>query len=601
MQLIPHSHSVQAGALRAEYADGTLRYLKLGSAELLRMIYFALRDEQWATVPLTIVEQDVQASDDSFVVRYRAQNQQDGRVIVDWEGTLTGAPDRHVEFHIRGTFREAFRSNRAGFCVLHPLHGTSGQPFTVTTPSGERVNHRFPRYIAPHQPATNIQALHWSTADGIACSLEFAGDIFEMEDQRNWTDASYKTYCTPLDQPAPVAYQAGDVVEQRVSLHVLTEAEISPEDNLVRVRWQNTPLDWPTIGSCVPLDLKDADLKSTDPLAQLPLDSLRADLAWGSAGWKEQWQRIRTLAERLGKPLHLVLHYAQGDAEQLLKALAADTAPNTLEAISVVEKGQGIASESFTERMVPLLRQHFPAVKVGIGTTNYFTQLNRTRPNLALADFTFYANGAQVHAFDNASIMETIAGQAANVVSARQFSGDCPVRVSPVGLHARFNPDAAAPPGDQLAYAFAPDERQYSPFTAAWMVGSLAALATAGAAHVDFFDLLGARGLVQGNTLSPAYHVLRRILDQQPKQLIPATSSQPLAVSALGAETPAGRVLYLANHLSTSVTVAFDSGLNGSPTWQTDQSAQGQTVQPSNSNAPATLILPPHHCVELSE
>ena len=29
------------------------------------------------------------------------------------------------------------------------------------------------------------------------------GDVFEMEDQRNWTDASFKTYCTPLRQPFP--------------------------------------------------------------------------------------------------------------------------------------------------------------------------------------------------------------------------------------------------------------------------------------------------------------------------------------------------------------------------------------------------------------
>ena len=41
-----------------------------------------------------------------------------------------------------------------------------------------------------------------------------------MEDQRNWTDASFKTYCTPLARPFPVPVQAGDRVDQRVALTV---------------------------------------------------------------------------------------------------------------------------------------------------------------------------------------------------------------------------------------------------------------------------------------------------------------------------------------------------------------------------------------------
>jgi hypothetical protein len=44
MQLILHSQLLHAGSLAAKYDHCTLRYLKLGTIELLRMIYFALRD-----------------------------------------------------------------------------------------------------------------------------------------------------------------------------------------------------------------------------------------------------------------------------------------------------------------------------------------------------------------------------------------------------------------------------------------------------------------------------------------------------------------------------------------------------------------------------
>ena len=44
------------------------------------------------------------------------------------------------------------------------------------------------------------------------------GDTFEMEDQRNWTDASYKTYVRPLALPWPYTLAAGTRLAQSVSL-----------------------------------------------------------------------------------------------------------------------------------------------------------------------------------------------------------------------------------------------------------------------------------------------------------------------------------------------------------------------------------------------
>jgi len=46
--------------------------------------------------------------------------------------------------------------------------------------------------------------------------LSFAGDSFELEDQRNWGDASFKTYCTPLRLGFPRAIKAGTEIAHRV-------------------------------------------------------------------------------------------------------------------------------------------------------------------------------------------------------------------------------------------------------------------------------------------------------------------------------------------------------------------------------------------------
>ena len=46
------------------------------------------------------------------------------------------------------------------------------------------------------------------------------GDAFEMEDHRNWNDASYKTYIRPLAKPWPYTLEAGETTEQSVTLAV---------------------------------------------------------------------------------------------------------------------------------------------------------------------------------------------------------------------------------------------------------------------------------------------------------------------------------------------------------------------------------------------
>ena len=46
------------------------------------------------------------------------------------------------------------------------------------------------------------------------------GDVFEMEDQRNWSDASYKTYVRPLSLPWPYVMEQGVVNRQSVELSI---------------------------------------------------------------------------------------------------------------------------------------------------------------------------------------------------------------------------------------------------------------------------------------------------------------------------------------------------------------------------------------------
>src|SRR5262249_37394736 len=89
----------------------------------------------------------------------------------------------------------------------------AGTTASTETPAGV-VAGTFPDLISPHQPFFDMQSISHGTPSGDRVTISFTGDLFEMEDQRNWTDASYKTYSTPLRIPYPAPIPSGERVEQ---------------------------------------------------------------------------------------------------------------------------------------------------------------------------------------------------------------------------------------------------------------------------------------------------------------------------------------------------------------------------------------------------
>jgi hypothetical protein len=100
--------------------------------------------------------------------------------------------------------------------VLHPVKALAGSSCKITHADGSISSSHFPEYVAPLNPFKNIGAMQWE-CNGHKYNLAFQGETFETEDQRNWTDASYKTFCTPLDKPFPVQMLKGDEVCQCVT------------------------------------------------------------------------------------------------------------------------------------------------------------------------------------------------------------------------------------------------------------------------------------------------------------------------------------------------------------------------------------------------
>ena len=77
---------------------------------------------------------------------------------------------------------------------------------------------RFPDLITQYMPFSNMVAMRHDLDAVHETIVGFEGDVFETEDQRAFTDASYKTFSRPLEMPRPYKVEAGTLVRQVVTV-----------------------------------------------------------------------------------------------------------------------------------------------------------------------------------------------------------------------------------------------------------------------------------------------------------------------------------------------------------------------------------------------
>lgn len=565
------SMELRAGplSLRFEPETASVRFVRVGDREVLRAVYAAVRDRNWGTVPSQVRDLRVEQRADGFEVTFSVRCQADP-IDFTWNGILRGEADGTLRFRFDGTAQSRFLRNRVGFCVLHPaeLAGTAVQ---VETVDGERLRERFPEQISPHQPFLRVRVLSHTVSDGLEAEVRMTGDTFETEDQRNWTDASFKTYCTPLALPFPVELHPGDRIQQEVAVTIRGArppvAADPPTAAPVELAVEpGRALPMPPVGLGIS-SISD-HLSSTEVtlLKRLNLAHLRVDLRLSEASAMTTLTRAASQANALGSRLEIAVH-VDADPEVELQALATALKQNPAPVARFLvfhrkEKGT-------TQRWLNLARGILQGAAQGAaicgGTDAYFTELNRFRPPLAAVEGVSYSVNPQVHAFDNLSLVETLSMHEQTLASARAICGDLPLHVSPVTLKPRFNPNATAaatvPAGPLRELPPEVDARQPSLFTAAWTVGSLKYLAQGGAASVTFYETVGWRGIVetsQGSALPakfpsqpgavfPAYHAFAAVADFRGGEVIPVRSNSILDAEAMLLRIGARRRLIVCN------------------------------------------------------
>ncbi|MEW5957150.1 MAG: hypothetical protein AB1801_05480 [Chloroflexota bacterium] len=577
---LPAQKELRAGPLSLLYEAGDLRYIHLGDQEILRRVYAAVRDRNWGTVPplFSHVQMDIAA--DSFYISYDVENKQGG-IDFFWRGQITGEANGTITFTMEGVARSTFLRNRIGFCLLHPSRECAGRPVTVERVDGPARSGAFPLHIDPRQPVepfAEMSGLSYEISPGLTVELRFSGDVFELEDQRNWTDASYKTFCTPLHLPFPVEIKAGSRVSQTVTLTLKGQVpEIKTGATMTGLTFSvgtSSIGSLPRLGLAVAGHGRPLNPNELARLKALNLSHLRVDLKPAQPDWEATLRRAAAEAGELNLPLEVAL-FLSDPAEEELQRLAtalAQLRPMICRwlVFHTAEKASGAPWVNLARRR---LAGYNPAAQIGSGANADFFQLNQTRPSTETLDFVCYSINPQSHAFDNASLAETLEAQAATVASARHFFPDLPIVISPVTLKPRFNPVATGPepptPPGELPRPV--DARQMSLFGAGWTAGSLKYLAESGVQSVTCYETTGWRGVMETEAGSPLpdkfqslpgsvfplYHVLADVGEFSGGEVLPTASSQTLVAAGLAVRKNGQTRVLLANlsHEPQQVTI----------------------------------------------
>jgi len=489
--------SVLAGPLEATFDGGALRWIRWHGVEVVRSVHPTVRDRHWGTIEPDPVSFAIESDIERFIVSFESRHRA-GEIDYRWTGRVTGDADGEVVYEIDGRVRRAFRSNRLGLCVLFPL-SVIGRPVTVRGPSTV-VRDTFPVAIAPDSPWTGITSMTWDAARGIEASLEFGEVVYEMEDHRNWTDASFKAYSPPLADGAAFTIPVAERRHRSVRLHLAGR----PRSRVRRIgRAANVSLGRvvapaPALGFGLPAGRFDAPL--VDFARSLSPDHLR---------WRVDARRgiadgdVDSLAAILrdvdaGLELELITDQRSSGVAQVIDAIRRRRIPV---ARVLPFRANGLATPGdLVEDIAGALRRQGSRWPICFASRANFAELNRAGVPPPEADQVAFPIDPQVHAFDDASIVETLEAIPMAVRDARRIGSDRPVSVTPIGFFGARDLGRGSTLADSRNEA-----RIRQPFGAAWALGVIEALVISGAAAGTFFDLSGPSGLAltdaDGNTV----------------------------------------------------------------------------------------------------
>ncbi|TFH23219.1 MAG: hypothetical protein E4H10_12440, partial [Bacteroidia bacterium] len=101
---------LRSGDLKMLYNKGEIRQVCLGRVQVLNAIYAAVRDQNWTTIPFTVVQETLEEDHDGFTIEIDLEHSSDKvlfRVSISIE-----AKGNQLTVNYEGTVGSSFLRNR---------------------------------------------------------------------------------------------------------------------------------------------------------------------------------------------------------------------------------------------------------------------------------------------------------------------------------------------------------------------------------------------------------------------------------------------------------------------------------------------------------
>ncbi|KAB2683592.1 MULTISPECIES: hypothetical protein [Brucella/Ochrobactrum group] len=569
---------LKAGLLAVDLSDGNLRTITYDGIEILRAISYLVRDRDWGTYNPEIHDLNVEQNNSSFTVTYQARCEGPEGTQLTIDVRIQAESDGALTFDAVANTATGFETNRCGFCILHPIIGVAGSPVTVEHVDGALNKTRLPDLIEPWQPFQNMRAITHQAMPGVMVECRMEGDTFEMEDQRNWSDASFKTYVRPLALAWPYRIEALKPQHQRIVLNIAdtrpATSKVAQHAEPVKITFGDASGVMPNIGVIITPEEAKQSLAAIELLQEIgPQDllfhydplaghegSIFADFAALAANHKGR------VALEIALPCKT--HLIDETTAIASDMKAAGFTPDAIVVSPAIDRQSTPPGSEWPpcpplDEVYAAARAAFPNVRLGGGMLSYFTELNRKRIPGPLVDFVTHCTNPIVHAADDLSVMQTLEALPFITRSVRAIYGNNPYRIGPSTIPMRQNPYGSRtmenPHSRRIAMANR-DPRHNGKFGESFAMAYAISVLNAGLDSLTLSALTGPFGLIAGDNeptpaggKRPLFNTIKTLSALAGKKWQQLISSGPDCVLAFATEQECWLVNITSHHQAVSI------------------------------------------------
>ena len=504
----PDTTRVTHGGFTLDLAREAIRNIRFEGVQLIDLLYTAIRPLDWSTLKADEYSADVQIIGNDCVITINESLA--SAIVAKTEVILSSSNTFSVGYELKGLTE--YQVSRWGVCFCLNTADWMGSSVVSSGNTYSLAQDISPQRVVDGViqglfPASN--EMHFIAPDKRNLKVVSIGKVLEAEDQRNWTDNTYKIYSGSLSEPFPFLTSAGSIWKQSVNFEVGVHESVTTDATKILVKEIEA---LPSIG----LQFNHDSLLTPDDLEKafilLEIDHLRINEEALTS------QKIATTAAN-GLILEAaLLSSSDGDALKAEVLQLSERVPAGSRLLVQREGRQVVDAADLPKNSS--LNSYIP------GSDAFLVDLQSDQYNFG--NSVSYSMAPTVHSFDTETIFKTLYTQQESISFAQKFIAP-QVFISPITFSMRGNPHSGHSRDQRLVYAEPEMALHIRTIEgAAWTLGSIHSLASAGAFSGSWHELFGEYGLIYSESgsikFTPTFHAITALGAHHAHQITIATS-----------------------------------------------------------------------------